>query len=81
MYLDELKIGKSAKIINIRGNGRLRHRLLELGVLPNEIVSVVKKAPLGDPIEIRIRTYDISIRKEEARLIEIGEDDVSSISW
>lgn len=72
MLLDELKLGVSAKIINIKGSGALRHRLLELGLTPNINVSIVKLAPLGDPIEIMIRGYMLTIRKNEAKLIEVS---------
>lgn len=73
MLLNELKIGKEAEIINILGTGVLRHRLLELGLTPKAKIMIVKMAPLGDPIEIKIRGYELTIRKDEAELIEVGE--------
>lgn len=73
MLLKELKIGQTAIIKNILGSGLLRHRLLELGLTPNTNITIVKMAPLGDPIEIKIRGYELTIRKAEAELIEVGE--------
>lgn len=73
MLLNELKVGQSAIIKNVNGTGALRHRLLELGVTPKATIMIVKMAPLGDPIEIKIRGYELTIRKEEAKLIEVSE--------
>lgn len=69
--LADLDIGSSAKISNILpGNDNLE-RLVELGLIVGETVTLVKKAPLGDPIEIRIMNYNLCIRKSEAAFIEI----------
>jgi Fe2+ transport system protein A len=73
MKLDKLKTGKSAVIKSISGEGSLRRRLLEMGLTPNTRVMVRKVAPLGDPIEIFLRSYELTIRLEDARKIEIVE--------
>lgn len=75
MTLDTLLPSKSGKIIQVHGEGLLRRRLLEMGLTPNTIVKVRKVAPMGDPIEIYLRSYVLTIRKEDARMIEIEEID------
>ena len=71
MTLDQLAIGKSATITKVSGEGALRLRLLDMGIIPKTTVSVYKVAPLGDPIEIHIRGYSLTIRKDDANVIEI----------
>lgn len=73
MKLSDLKIGEESTILQVSGTGELRHRLLEMGLTPNTRVLLKKKAPLGDPIEITIRGYQLSIRLDDAKLI-IVED-------
>ncbi len=71
MTLDELKIGKQARIIAVNGQGALRHRLLDMGLTPHTTVMIRKVAPMGDPIELHVRSYELTIRKEDARNIEV----------
>ncbi len=73
MTLDELKIGNEAEITAVGGEGALRLRLLDMGLIPGTAVTVVKAAPLGDPIEISVRGYSLTIRKSDAANIEIRE--------
>lgn len=73
MTLDQLQIGKCAVIVSVGGQGALRKRLLALGVTPKTQVIVRKAAPLGDPIEICLRGYELSLRKDEAKLVEVQE--------
>lgn len=73
MTLDKLPIGKTGIITKVKGEGALRLRLLDMGIIPKTKVNVVKVAPLGDPIEIQIRGYELTIRKEDAKIIEIAE--------
>lgn len=75
MTLRDLGIGKSARITAVGGEGALRLRLLDMGLIPGTTVSVQKVAPLGDPIQIRIRGYELTLRKEDAAQIEIREED------
>lgn len=75
MTLDKLPIGKSAIITQVGGEGALRCRLLDMGLIPKTMVEVRKVAPMGDPIEIRLRGYELTIRKEDAKKIEITEDE------
>ncbi len=71
MTLDKLPIGGSGKILSVNGEGALRRRFLDMGLTPKTVVSVTKAAPLGDPIELRLRGYELSIRLEDAKNIEI----------
>ena len=73
MTLDELKIGGSAVITAVGGEGALRCRLLDMGLIPRTKVTLQKTAPLGDPIQIRVRGYELTLRLEDARNIEITE--------
>lgn len=73
MTLDELKIGGSAVITAVGGEGALRCRLLDMGLIPRTKVTLQKAAPLGDPIQIRVRGYELTLRLEDARNIEITE--------
>ncbi len=74
MTLDKLPIGKEAKITSVGGEGALRCRLLDMGLIPKSAVTVRKVAPMGDPIEIQIRGYELTIRVDEAKKIEVDTD-------
>ena len=71
MTLDLLPIGQDAVITAVGGEGALRCRLLDMGLIPRTAVRVEKVAPLGDPIELRVRGYALSLRKEDARNIQV----------
>lgn len=71
MTLNELSIGKSAIITHVGGEGVLRQRFLDMGIIPNSEVTVIKYAPMGDPMELNIQGYSLSLRKAEAQKIEI----------
>lgn len=73
MTLDQLKIGKESKIIAVNGHGALRRRLLDMGLTPHTEVMVRKVAPMGDPIEIQLRGYELTLRKEDAHNIVVEE--------
>ena len=70
MTLNELKIGQSCQITKVNGEGALRKRLLDMGLTPKTKVTLHKTAPMGDPIELLLRGYNLTIRKEEAARIE-----------
>ena len=70
MTLDLLPLSQEAVITAVGGEGALRCRLLDMGLIPKTAVRVEKIAPLGDPIELRVRGYALSLRKEDARNIE-----------
>ena len=73
MTLKELAVGHTARILKVRTSGALRQRFMDMGITKGVEVTVVKIAPLGDPIEIEIRGYNLSIRKDDAANIEIEE--------
>ncbi len=74
MTLDSMPIGKTAKIESVGGEGALRLRLLDMGLIPGTEVTVQKTAPLGDPLEISVRGYQLTIRKDDARLLSVREE-------
>lgn len=68
--LNEFTVGESGKIVAVGGEGRVRRRLFDMGVTPGAEVTMRKKAPLGDPIEVTLRGYELTLRKDEAELVE-----------
>ena len=73
--LDQLEKGETGLIKNVTGEGRIRRRLFDMGVTPGATVLLRKKAPLGDPIEVTIRGYELSLRKEEAKTVTVEVKD------
>lgn len=71
MTLDQLTLGGSAVVTAVGGEGALRRRLLDMGITPKTTVMMRKKAPMGDPVEICLRGYELTLRLEDARKIEI----------
>ncbi|MHA5220591.1 FeoA family protein [Dysosmobacter sp. Phy] len=71
MTLDMLPLGQEAVITAVGGENSLRCHLLDMGLIPRTVVRVEKVAPLGDPIELRVRGYSLSLRKEDARNITV----------
>ena len=71
MNLNELEIGKKAKIISVAGEGQLRHHILDMGLIPGTVVTLVKYAPMGDPMELLVRGYELTLRVDDAKLIVI----------
>jgi len=71
MTLRDLKTGEQAVITRVNGSGPLRLRLLDMGIIPNTKIMVRKTAPLGDPIQICLRGYELTIRKDDAAMIEV----------
>lgn len=73
MTLDKLRVGSSAVITEVGGDGALRCRLLDMGLIPRTLVTLQKVAPMGDPIEIHVRGYELTLRMEEAGKIKVEE--------
>jgi len=71
MTLDKLQIGKKSKIVAVKGNGTLRDRLLDMGLTPNTQVMIRKFAPMGDPIELTLRGYELTLRVDDAKNIVV----------
>lgn len=72
MTLDKLRPGQKARIVAVDGNGALRRRLLDMGLTPNTMILVKKMAPLGDPIELHVRNFVLTLRKEDAKQILVA---------
>ena len=71
MTLNELKTGQKAKIVAVGGEGALRNRLIDMGLIPRTEVVLIKVAPMGDPMEIRLRSYELTLRREDAAEITV----------
>ncbi len=71
MILSELKRGESARIVSVGGSGSLRQHFLDMGLIPGKTIKFMKAAPMGDPIEYRIRGYELTLRLEDAAKIEV----------
>ena len=69
--LKDVKVGESAVVSRLTGSGALKRRIMDMGLTKGTAVHVRKVAPLGDPIEITVRGYELSIRKDEAALVEV----------
>lgn len=74
MTLDKLPVGQTARITQVGGAGALRRRLLDMGLTPGTRVALVKRAPLGDPVELELRGYSLTLRLEDAAGIEIARE-------
>lgn len=72
MTLKEIKCGETAKVAKIQGEGPVRRRIMDMGITKGCEVFVRKVAPLGDPIEVTVRGYELSLRKADAEMIVIG---------
>ena len=75
MKLVDVRVGQTGTIKKVDGEGKVRRRLFDMGVTPNANFFVRKKAPLGDPIELTIRGYELSLRKDEAALVLVTVDE------
>ncbi len=72
MTLNELKVGSTAKVVRLNGEGAVKRRIMEMGLTKGSEVTVRKVAPLGDPIELTVRGYELSVRREEAETIVVA---------
>lgn len=71
MNLTSLPIGATAKVLSVSGDSPITRRLMEMGIVPGVFVRMIKSAPFGDPLEIRLRGYHLAMRKNEADTIEV----------
>ncbi|MCI6253698.1 FeoA family protein [Eubacterium coprostanoligenes] len=69
--LKDVKIGETTRVVRIHGEGALKRRIMDMGITRGVEIYVRKVAPLGDPIEITVRDYELSLRKADAKLIEV----------
>ena len=70
--LKEIKVGQSAIIKKIHGDGALKRRIMDMGITKGTEIYIRKVAPLGDPVEVTVRGYELSLRKADAEMIEIA---------
>ena len=69
--LKQTKIGKTVKVVRVHGEGALRRRIMDMGITRGVEIYVRKVAPLGDPLQITVRGYELSLRKDDAEMIEV----------
>lgn len=74
MTLNELPIGSSCLVKKINGGGKIRRRIFDMGITPGAEIYLRKKAPLGDPLEVTLRGYELTLRKSEASFVEVEEE-------
>ncbi|MGN0447629.1 MAG: ferrous iron transport protein A [Acutalibacteraceae bacterium] len=73
MTLKDIKVGKRAKVLKVGGEGAIKRRIMDMGITKGTEIYVRKVAPLGDPMELFVRGYELSLRKADADLIEVTE--------
>jgi ferrous iron transport protein A len=69
--LREIKIGGTARVVKVHGEGAVRRRIMDMGITRGVDIKITKVAPLGDPLEVTVRGYELSLRKEDAARIEV----------
>ena len=71
MTLREVKVGQTAKVVKLNGTGPVKRRIMDMGITKGQLIQVIRVAPLGDPMEITVRNYELSVRKADAEMIEV----------
>jgi ferrous iron transport protein A len=71
MTLREVQVGQSAKVVKLHGTGPVKRRIMDMGITKGQVIHVIRVAPLGDPMEITVRNYELSVRKADAEMIEV----------
>lgn len=71
--LRDVKVGQTVKVVKVRGEGAVRRRIMDMGITKNTVIYVRKVAPLGDPVELNLRGYELSLRKADAEMVEVSE--------
>ncbi len=69
--LKQVKVGKRAKVVKVHGEGAVRRRIMDMGITKGVEIVIRKTAPLGDPLELNVRGYELSLRKADAEMIEV----------
>lgn len=70
--LREAKIGETVKVVKLHGEGAVKRRIMDMGITKGVEIYIRKVAPLGDPVEVTVRGYELSLRKADAEMVEIG---------
>jgi ferrous iron transport protein A len=73
MTLKEARVGQTVKVVRLRGAGPVKRRIMDMGITKGQVIHVRKVAPLGDPIELTARNYELSVRKADCEMIEVEE--------
>ncbi|MCR4609940.1 MAG: ferrous iron transport protein A [Eubacterium sp.] len=73
MNLKDVKVGSTVKVVKLTGEGPVKRRIMDMGITKGVEIYVRKVAPLGDPIEVNVRGYELSVRKADAAMIEVTE--------
>lgn len=71
--LRDIKVGETAKVLKINGEGKVKRRIMDMGITKGTQIYVRKVAPLGDPVEVTVRGYELSLRKDDADILEMEE--------
>ena len=71
--LRQAKVGQTVKVVKLHGEGAVKRRIMDMGITKGVEVYIRKVAPLGDPVEVTVRGYELSIRKSDAKMIEISD--------
>jgi len=69
--LRDVQVGESAKVVKLHGEGAIKRRIMDMGITKGVEVSIRKVAPLGDPVEVTVRGYELSLRKADAQMVEV----------
>jgi ferrous iron transport protein A len=72
LQLNDLEPGQKGVVVNIKGSGATRRRIMDMGIVRGSEIKVIRRAPLGDPVEFEIRDYNLTLRKKEAELIYVS---------
>ena len=73
LTLKDVKVGQTVKVVKVRGEGAVRRRIMDMGITKDTVIFVRKVAPLGDPVELNLRGYELSLRKADAAMVEVAE--------
>lgn len=73
--LRQAQVGQTVKVVKLRGEGALRRRMMDMGITKGTEIYIRKIAPLGDPVEVNIRGYELTLRKEDAEIVEIETEE------
>jgi len=71
MTLRDAQIGQTVKVIKLHGTGPVKRRIMDMGITKGQVIKVIRVAPLGDPMEVTVRNYQLSVRKADAEMIEV----------
>ena len=72
MTLKDVRVGQTVKVVKLNGTGPVKRRIMDMGITKGQTIFVRKVAPLGDPVEITVRNYELSVRKADCEMIEVA---------